>query len=86
MERLRPLADRLILVVNKIDTPDRESLVWNAHAHGFPLVVGVSAAHHGNLDELRDVVAAFLQSAREREEAARTAAGHAQSAEAAGRG
>jgi GTP-binding protein len=75
MERLRPLADRLVLVVNKIDTPDRQSLVWNAHAHGFPLVVGVSAAHRGNLDELRDVVAAFLQSAREREEAARAAAG-----------
>jgi GTPase len=63
MEKLRPLADRLVLVVNKVDTPDRESLVWNAHAHGFPVVVGVSAAHHRNLDELRDVVAAFLQSA-----------------------
>lgn len=62
MERLRPLADRLVLVVNKVDSPDRESLVWNAHSHGFPLVVGVSAAHHKNLDELRDVVAAFLQS------------------------
>jgi len=62
MERLRPLAERLVLVVNKVDTPERQSLVWNAHAHGFPIVVGVSAAHHRNLDELRDVVASFLQS------------------------
>ncbi len=61
MDRLRPLADRLVLVVNKVDTPERETLVWNAHAHGFPLVVGISAAHHRNLDELRDVVAARLQ-------------------------
>jgi GTPase len=72
MQRLRPLADRLILVVNKVDTPDRESLVWNAHAHGFPLVVGVSAAHHGNLDELRDLVAARLQALRGEGEAAGT--------------
>jgi GTP-binding protein len=62
MERLRPIADRLILVVNKVDTPSRDTLVWNAHAYGFPHVVGVSAAHHRNLDELRDLAAALLQS------------------------
>ncbi len=45
MSKLRPFADKLLLVVNKVDTPDRDSLVWNAHAHGFPRVIGVSAAH-----------------------------------------
>ncbi len=62
MERLRPLADRVVLVVNKVDTPSRDTLVWNAHAYGFPHVVGVSAAHHRNLDELRDLIASLLQS------------------------
>jgi GTP-binding protein len=63
MERLRPLADRVVLVVNKVDTPSRDTLVWNAHAYGFAHVVGVSAAHHRNLDELRDLVASLLESA-----------------------
>ena len=62
MERLRPLADRVVLVVNKVDTASRDTLVWNAHAYGFPHVVGVSAAHHRNLDELRDLVASLLES------------------------
>ncbi len=35
MNRLRPLSDKLLLVVNKVDTPDRDALVWNAHSHGF---------------------------------------------------
>ncbi len=63
IERVRPMAAKVVLVVNKVDTPDRESLVWNAHAHGFPLVVGVSAAHRRNLDELRDLVASRLSAA-----------------------
>lgn len=60
IERLRPLADRLILVVNKVDTPEREALVWNFHAYGFPTVIGVSAAHNRNLDELKRRVASML--------------------------
>ncbi|HUI72619.1 MAG TPA: GTPase, partial [Spirochaetia bacterium] len=28
MNRLRPLSDRLLLVVNKVDTPDKDPLVW----------------------------------------------------------
>ncbi|MCX7039960.1 MAG: ribosome biogenesis GTPase Der [Spirochaetes bacterium] len=63
MERLRPLADRVVLVVNKVDTPSRDTLVWNTYAYGFAHVVGVSAAHHRNLDELRDLVASLLESA-----------------------
>jgi GTP-binding protein len=69
MERLRPLGDRVILVVNKVDTPSRDTLVWNAHAYGFARVVGVSAAHHRNLDELRDLVASLLERAPASEKA-----------------
>jgi GTPase len=60
IEALRPLSDRVVLVVNKIDTADREGLVWNQLAHGFPSVVGVSAAHHRNLDALAATVASLL--------------------------
>ncbi|MCX7029794.1 MAG: ribosome biogenesis GTPase Der [Spirochaetes bacterium] len=60
MEVLRPLSDRVVLVVNKVDTVDRDPLVWNRLAHGFPSVVGVSAVHRRNLDALADTVEALL--------------------------
>ena len=61
MERLRPLSEKLLLVVNKVDTPDRDSLVWNAHSHGFPRVIGVSAVHGRNLPELKELIALLLE-------------------------
>jgi GTP-binding protein len=63
IERLRPLADKLVLAVNKVDTPDRDALVWNYHRYGFANVVGVSAAHNRNLEELKELVAALLEDA-----------------------
>ncbi len=61
IRRLRPCAEKLLLVVNKVDTPDRDLLVWNAHAHGFPNVIGVSAAHGRGLDRLKETVAGLLE-------------------------
>ena len=61
MDRLRPLSDRLLLVVNKVDTPDKDPAVWNAHSHGFPRVIGVSAAHGRNLPELKELIASLLE-------------------------
>lgn len=60
MEKLRPLSEKLILVVNKVDTPDKDAGVWNFHAYGFPCVIGVSAAHHRNLSDLGEMAAAML--------------------------
>jgi len=64
MERLRPLSEKLLVVVNKVDTPDRDSLVWNAHSHGFPRVIGVSAVHGRNLPELKELIATLLEEQR----------------------
>jgi GTP-binding protein len=61
MNRLRPLSDKLLVVVNKVDTPDRDALVWNAHSHGFANVIGVSAAHGRNLPELKELIALLLE-------------------------
>jgi len=60
MERLRPLSGKIILVVNKVDTPDRDTLVWNFHSYGFADVIGVSAAHGRNVQGLRDLIASRL--------------------------
>jgi GTP-binding protein len=62
---VRPFSEKVLLVVNKVDTPDRDTLVWNAHAHGFPHVIGVSAAHGRSIDRLRETVAALLEELRE---------------------
>jgi GTP-binding protein len=62
IRRLRPYSDKILLVVNKVDTPDRDPLVWNAHEHGFPNVIGVSAAHHRSIERLKETVAGLLES------------------------
>jgi len=58
---MRPFSDKVLLVVNKVDTPDRDASVWNAHAHGFPHVIGVSAAHGRSIDRLKETASALLE-------------------------
>jgi GTPase len=89
IRRLRRYSDKILLVVNKVDTPDRDSLVWNAHAHGFPHVIGVSAAHHRSIERLKETVAALLETqleaplATDGTEGGRAAAGSTEAADAA---
>ncbi|HUZ17378.1 MAG TPA: ribosome biogenesis GTPase Der [Spirochaetia bacterium] len=56
IELLRPEAERLVVVVNKVDTPEKEAAVWNFHSLGFPAVVGISAEHRRNIGELIDAI------------------------------
>jgi GTP-binding protein len=58
---MRPFSDKVLLVVNKVDSPDRDASVWNAHAHGFPHVIGVSAAHGRSIDRLKETAASLLE-------------------------
>ncbi|MGM0673863.1 MAG: ribosome biogenesis GTPase Der [Spirochaetota bacterium] len=56
LERLAPVRDRVVLVVNKVDNEAREHAAWNFYQYGFPDVVPVSAEHGLNVDELSEVV------------------------------
>jgi GTP-binding protein len=57
---LRKWSSKLILVVNKADSPERDALVW-AHAKwGFEAVLFVSAEHGRNIGELEEAVASRL--------------------------
>ncbi len=56
IQSLRPLADKIILVVNKVDTPEKEADVWNFFSLGFSDVIGVSAAHGLGCGELEELV------------------------------
>jgi GTPase len=60
IRRMRPFSKKIILVVNKVDTPDKDTLVWNAHRHGFPIVIGISAAHARSIDRLKETVGEML--------------------------
>ncbi len=60
IERLRPFADWLVLVVNKVDNSSREQAMWNYLGLGFQYVVGISAAHGTNMDELELLIRSRL--------------------------
>ncbi len=59
-ELLRPMSGRLILVVNKADSPERDSLAWSHLRWGFPDVIFISAEHNRNIEELVALIASRL--------------------------
>ncbi len=63
---LRPYAAKLVLVVNKADSPERDALVWSHARWGFQPMIFVSAEHNRNIDELAETVAARLDFTRVR--------------------
>ncbi len=60
IEKVRPLSDKLILVVNKTDNEQRDADVWDFHALGFKKVIAVSAEHGRNIDLLQKTVLEML--------------------------
>jgi len=56
VKMVRSHSERLIVVVNKVDTPEKESLVWEHYSLGFEHVIGVSAAHNRNVSELKETM------------------------------
>ena len=61
IEQLRPYNDKLILVANKVDTSERDSMVWNLYELGMEKIVGVSAAHGRNIAELKEQITTFIK-------------------------
>lgn len=60
LEYLRPYADKLVLVVNKVDDPKREDLLWEYYSYGYQRIVGISAAHGLGIEDLEDVLLGML--------------------------
>lgn len=56
VEMVRPYSDRVVLVVNKVDTIEKEPLLWDFYSLGFEHNVGVSAAHNRNVSELKVLI------------------------------
>lgn len=57
---LRPWTKKLILVVNKADSPERDPLVWAHVRWGYDPVHFISAEHNRNIDDLVDAIIAKL--------------------------
>ncbi len=57
---LRKRSDKVVLVVNKADSPERDASAWTYAKWGFDPVIILSAEHGRNIDELVDAVGARL--------------------------
>ncbi len=60
IENLRPYESKVLLVVNKVDHPDKENEVWNLYSLGFEHLVAVSATHGRNMEELQDKIISMI--------------------------
>ena len=45
IKEMRPYSDKLMLVVNKVDSPEKEDQIWNFYSFGFDKVFPLSATH-----------------------------------------
>jgi GTP-binding protein len=61
MERLRTYADKVVLVVNKIDDVNRGDLIWEYYSYGFQRIVGISAAHGHGIEDLEETLLGMLE-------------------------
>jgi len=58
--KLRRYASKTIVVVNKADSPERDSRAWNHASWGYKDMVFVSAEHGRNIDELSELIVSRL--------------------------
>jgi GTP-binding protein len=56
IEALRPYSDKLMLVINKVDGPEKEDQIWNYYSLGFDKVYPVSATHGYGYGDFIDAV------------------------------
>lgn len=60
IESLRPYSDKIILVVNKLDSEEQDNLLWNFYSYGFDRVVGISASHDRGINELKEYIVSMI--------------------------
>ncbi|WP_028974502.1 ribosome biogenesis GTPase Der [Spirochaeta cellobiosiphila] len=61
MKMLRPYTEKVMLVINKIDSEERENLVWNYYSYGFEKVIGISATHGRGIAQLEEEILNYLE-------------------------
>ena len=61
LEGFRKYADKIVLVVNKVDDPSHDNAAWNFHSYGYRRVCAISASHARGLGDLEDAVCDILR-------------------------
>ena len=60
IQNLRAHEEKVLLVVNKIDHPEKEHEIWNLYSLGFEHIIGISATHGRNLEEFQKKVLSMI--------------------------
>ncbi len=72
IERARKWEKKVLLVVNKVDTEQRDADAWNLASLGFERIVAVSAEHGRNISEALEAIASLLPAAADPADATET--------------
>lgn len=67
VELLRPYGDKVVLAVNKADSPERDALFYNFLSYGFRDNIFISAEHGRNIEELEAAIVSRLDFSRVQE-------------------
>ncbi|MCQ2604140.1 MAG: ribosome biogenesis GTPase Der [Spirochaetia bacterium] len=60
IQKMRRFTDKIILVINKLDSPEKDDLLWNFKGMGFSRIVGISSSQGRNIDVLTDEIKKLL--------------------------
>lgn len=62
IEALRRYSDKIFLLINKLDSPEKDDEIWNFHVLGFKKVIGISSEHGRNINILTEEIEKELKS------------------------
>jgi len=60
IEHLRAHQEKVLIVVNKVDFPEKETEIWNLYSLGFEHIIGISATHGRNIEALYDKILSMI--------------------------
>ncbi len=61
IEALRPYTEKILLVVNKVDGPEKMNEIWNFYSYGFDNIYPISATHGIGIGDLLEVAEARVK-------------------------
>ncbi len=60
IEHLRPYMDKTLLIANKVDFVEKEPEIYNLYTLGFEHVIGISATHGRNIQEMETQILSMI--------------------------
>lgn len=60
LQEIRSYSDKVIVVINKLDSTEQDHLLWNFYSFGIDRIVGISANHDRGIDELKEFIVSLI--------------------------